>query len=64
VAGNAQKLWSQLSGRPELAGKQRMLVPAGAATKLQAGGFSTRDAAESACRALRSGGHDCLVTDR
>jgi cell division septation protein DedD len=64
VAGNAEKLWTRLSGRPELAGRQRLMVPAGAVTKLQAGGFATRDAAESACRALRGSGQDCLVTDR
>jgi hypothetical protein len=64
VAGNADRLWRQLSGRAELAGAQRLLVPAGNVTKLQAGGFATRSAADSACRSLRQSGQDCLVTDR
>lgn len=63
VAGNAEKLWSRLSGRAELAGRQRLLVPAGKVTKLQAGGFS-RSAADAACRSLRQAGQDCLVTER
>jgi len=64
VAGNAERLWSRLSGRAELAGRPRLLVPAGRVTKLQAGGFATRSAAESACRSLQRAGQDCLVTDR
>lgn len=63
VAGNAEKLWTRLSGRAELAGKQRLLVPAGRVTKLQAGGFSLA-AAQGACRSLRQAGQDCLVTQR
>jgi cell division septation protein DedD len=64
VAGNAERLWSQLSGRAELSGKQRLLVPAGRVVKLQAGGFASRSAADAACRSLRQAGQDCLVTDR
>jgi cell division septation protein DedD len=64
VAGNAERLWSQLSGRAELSGKQRLLVPAGRVVKLQAGGFASRSAADGACRTLRQAGQDCLVTDR
>jgi cell division septation protein DedD len=62
VRGNADKLWRQLSDRSELAGKPRVTVAAGPVTKLQAGGFASRDAAEAACRSLQHGGHDCLVT--
>jgi len=64
VAGNAERLWNQLSGRAELAGRSRLLVPAGRVTKLQAGGFPNRASAEAACRSLRQSGQDCLVTDR
>jgi uncharacterized protein len=64
VAGNADKLWAQLSGRPELAGKSKLTIPAGRVTKLQAGGFATQGAAEAACRALRAAGNECLVTTR
>ena len=41
VRGNADRLWSQLSGRGELAGKAKLTVPAGGVTKLQAGGFAS-----------------------
>lgn len=64
VADNAAKLWQRLSGRGELSGKQRLLIPAGRVTKLQAGGFASRSAAEAACRTLSASGQDCLVTDR
>jgi uncharacterized protein len=64
VRGNAEALWGRLSGRNELAGRQRLMVPAGRVTKLQAGGFPTRSAADAACRSLKSSGQDCLVTDR
>jgi cell division septation protein DedD len=62
VPGNVDKLWARLKGREELAGHAKLAVPAGAVTKLQAGGFASRDAAEDACRSLRQSGHDCLVT--
>jgi hypothetical protein len=64
VASNADKLWAQLSRRPELAGKTKLAVPAGRVIKLQAGGFASQGDAEAACRALRSAGNDCLVTTR
>jgi cell division protein FtsN len=64
VAANADKLWSRLSGRAELAGRTKLTIPAGRVTKLQAGGFATQAQAESACRALKSAGQDCLVTTR
>jgi cell division septation protein DedD len=62
VRGNADRLWSRLSGRGELAGKAKLTVPAGGVTKLQAGGFASRDAAEEACRSLQHSGQECLVT--
>jgi cell division protein FtsN len=62
VAGNADKLWARLAARPELAGRTKLTIPAGRVTKLQAGGFATQAQAESACRALKSAGQDCLVT--
>jgi cell division septation protein DedD len=62
--GNADRLWSRLSGRAELAGTQRLMIPAGRVTKLQAGGFASRGAAEAACRSLKQAGQDCLVTQR
>jgi TPR repeat protein len=62
VRGNVDKLWARLSGRSELAGHPKLAVPAGAVTKLQAGGFASREAAEEACRSLKGAGHECLVT--
>jgi cell division protein FtsN len=62
VRGNVDRLWSQLSDRSELSGKAKVTVPAGKVTKLQAGGFATRSAAEDACRSLQHSGHECLVT--
>lgn len=62
VRGNAEKLWSRLANRPELSGKQRLLVPAGSVTKLLAGGYPSRAAAQDACNALKRSGQDCLVT--
>lgn len=62
VSGNAERLWSRLANRPELAGRERLLVPSGRVTLLLAGGYPTRTAAESACRTLRQARQDCLVT--
>ncbi len=62
VDGNAEKLWRQLSSRSELAGKTRLLVPAGSLTKLLAGGYPTRAAADQACASLKRSGQGCLVT--
>jgi hypothetical protein len=62
VAGNAERLWSQLSGRSEVAGKRRQLVPAGRVTKLLAAGYASKTAADDACRSLKRAGQDCIVT--
>lgn len=64
VSGNADKLWAQLSGRPELAGATKLAIPAGRVIKLQAGGFASQGDAEAACRKLRGAGHECIVTTR
>lgn len=64
VAVNAERLWSRLRGRAELSGTERLLVPGGGVTKLQASGFASRSAADAACRSLRASGEVCLVTDR
>ena len=64
VAGNAERLWTQLSSRAEIAGRERLLIPAGRVTKLQAGGYASQPEAQSACNALKRAGHDCLVTQR
>ena len=62
VRANAERLWNSVSGRAELAGHERLLVPSGRVVRLLAGGFASQAAAQTACTALRRGGHDCLVT--
>lgn len=62
VQGNAERLWTRLSGRPELAGRERLLVPAGRVTKLQAGGFASQAEAQAACTSLQRAGQECIVT--
>lgn len=62
VAGNAERLWNRLSTRPEIAGRERIFLPRGRVTVVQAGGYATRAEAQSACSGLQRAGHDCLVT--
>lgn len=62
VTGNAERLWSRLAGRSEIAGRTRLLVPEGRLTKLLAGGYATRDEANAACASLKRSGQDCIVT--
>lgn len=62
VKANADRLWSRLSGRSALSGASKVLVPAGRLTKLQAGGYASRSAAQTACNTLKRGGQSCLVT--
>ena len=61
VPGNANRLWNRVKHRPELAGHAKLAVPAGRVTKLQAGGFASHAAAQSACNRLKSGGFDCIA---
>ncbi len=62
VRKNADRLWSRLSGKAALSGKQKLVVPAGNLVRLQAGGFASRSAAQNACNSLKRGGQNCLVT--
>ena len=62
VRGNAERLWGRLSGSAALSGKQSFFVPAGRLTKLQAGGFSSRGSAQSACNTIKRSGQVCIVT--
>jgi len=41
-----------MKARPPLAGMERFLVPAGGFTRLQAGPFASKTAADAACAAL------------
>jgi len=59
----ARALWEGLSHRiAQLGGKQPYLVKAGAVTRLQAGPFENRGAAEQACTAARAAHQDCFTT--
>ncbi|MGB3795803.1 MAG: SPOR domain-containing protein [Alteraurantiacibacter sp.] len=62
VPGNAERLWDRLSNRAEIAGRERLLLPTGRVTRLQAAGYATRDQAQSACSSLQRAGQECLVT--
>lgn len=62
VPGNAERLWERLSGRPEISGRERLLVPTGRVTRLMAGGYATRAEAQAACSSLQRAGQECLVT--
>ena len=64
VAGNADTLWNRVKARPELTGHAKLLVPAGAVTKLQAGGFASREAAQAACTRLAAAGFACVPAQR
>ncbi|MEE4318110.1 MAG: SPOR domain-containing protein [Erythrobacter sp.] len=64
VAGNADRLWSQLSGHPALAGTTKTLVPGSKLTRLLASGFASKAAAEQACASLKRQGQACLVAGR
>lgn len=62
VAGNADRLWSQLASRRELAGRQKIKLASGKLTRLLAGGFATKSEADAACASLKASGQACLVT--
>lgn len=61
VAGNADKMWGQLAGKPALAGTRKTLLPSGKLTRLLATGFASEAEASSACAALKREGQACVV---
>ena len=61
VSANANALWARVKNRPELAGHDRQTTAGGGLTKLFAGGFASRDAAQAACSRLSAAGFACLV---
>lgn len=62
---NATKLWSSLEGRiAELASLQPYLKASGNVTRLQAGPFSSKSAAEAICAKVRTTGQACLAVPR
>lgn len=62
---SAETLFARLSQRPQLAGKQMVLVPVGAIVRLQVGPYPSRAAAAAACAAISKSGQACFpVTAR
>lgn len=58
---NAKKLWTSLEGKiSELASLQPYLKAAGNVTRLQAGPFPSKAAAETTCIKIRAAGQACL----
>lgn len=57
---SAEALFKRLSGTGALSGRQMILVPAGAVTRLQAGPFASKAAAASACLSLTAKGQACF----
>ena len=62
VAANAERLWNRVSGRSEIAGRERLFLSRGRVTLVQAGGYASREEAQAACSSLQRAGYDCLVT--
>lgn len=60
VLANADAQWNRIKSRPELAGHPRINARSGAVTRLLAGGFASREAAQSACSRLNSAGFVCI----
>jgi TPR repeat protein len=59
---NAKKLWTSLEGRiSELASLQPYMRATGNVTRLQAGPFSSRAAAEAVCNKVKALGQACLT---
>lgn len=58
---NADALWHRVQNRPELSGRARVNTSIGKITRLQAAGFPTQGAAQSACNRLKSAGFDCIA---
>ena len=62
---NAKNLWSSLEGRvSELASLQPYLKAAGNVTRLQAGPFASKSAAEATCAKVKAAGQPCLAVPR
>lgn len=62
VPGNAERLWQRVSVRPEVAGRERLFLPTGRVTRVQAAGYATQAEAQTACNSLKRAGFECLVT--
>jgi uncharacterized protein len=64
-AANAQKLWQSLERKiGDLAGLRSYRPASGNVTRLQAGPFATRGAAETICGKVKAAGQPCIVVPR
>jgi uncharacterized protein len=62
---NARKLWTALESRlPDLAALQPYLKASGNVTRLQAGPFANKSAAEAMCTKVKASGQACLAVPR
>lgn len=62
--GNAIKLWTTLQSKIiDLAGLKPNLKAAGSITRLQAGPFATRSAADAVCEKVKATGQACLLLE-
>jgi uncharacterized protein len=62
---SARRLWTQLEGKvSDLRTLQPYLTAAGKVTRLQAGPFASRSAAEAMCGKLKAAGQACLVMSK
>jgi uncharacterized protein len=62
---NARNLWNSLESRVgALAALQPYLKATGKLTRLQAGPFASRGAADTACASVRNAGQTCLVVNK
>jgi cell division septation protein DedD len=50
--GSAEALYRKLGDKPALQGRHAFYIPVGAITRLQAGPFESRSAAQAACNSL------------
>ncbi|MBL0767810.1 SPOR domain-containing protein [Sphingopyxis sp. DHUNG17] len=62
VEANARNLWAALSGKhPAVAARKPYFVKTGALTRLHAGGFADKAAADRFCTEMTASGQPCLV---
>jgi uncharacterized protein len=62
---SARRLWTQLEGKvADLRNLQPYLTDAGKITRLQAGPFASKSAADSMCGKVRAAGQSCLVMSK
>ena len=65
VEANARNLWSTLAKKhPAVAARKPYFVKTGTLTRLHAGGFANKGAADGFCATMAASGQPCLVVDK